>query len=349
MEPPNALMMTYILRYMPDARHHSLVCSAGSQGYHALKEMLLSGVPGNTLLIESGDLREVVVADTSDDNEGEGSTNDNTMHAALIYTFDEVNPSDPDYASDVGNFNVSHVSVFTNMPSLPYGILSNCVGLTSVDLSPLTPATTAIQDFFLSRCTGLKSIDLGPLTHVREIQNCFLGGCRGLTDIDLTPLSSVSVIKGSFLSRCAKLKNINLTPLSGVTRIEGSFLEGCSGLTSIDLSPLSHLTEIDSSFMEECTGLVSVDLRPLNRVVEIHRFFLWGCSRLEEVHLCPSVATIALEYGFIKNCPNLKVLDLSMSTQLDMDVTRDLLAIFKDSATCVVLPSHLVEETTLLL
>ena len=60
MDSPNALMMTYILRCMPRARHHSLVCSAASQGYHALKEMLLSGVPGNTLLIESVDLKDLL-------------------------------------------------------------------------------------------------------------------------------------------------------------------------------------------------------------------------------------------------------------------------------------------------
>eukprot|EP00658_Telonema_sp_P-2_P031479 TRINITY_DN23545_c0_g1_i2.p1 TRINITY_DN23545_c0_g1~~TRINITY_DN23545_c0_g1_i2.p1 ORF type:complete len:102 (-),score=22.42 TRINITY_DN23545_c0_g1_i2:56-361(-) len=45
-----------MLHHLPLARHHSLVCSAGSKGYCAVKEMLQNGNPGHTLLIESDDL-----------------------------------------------------------------------------------------------------------------------------------------------------------------------------------------------------------------------------------------------------------------------------------------------------
>jgi hypothetical protein len=52
-------MMTHPLRYLPLAHHHAVICSAGSKAYCAMKEMLQSGVPGHTLLMESGDLRDV--------------------------------------------------------------------------------------------------------------------------------------------------------------------------------------------------------------------------------------------------------------------------------------------------
>eukprot|EP00658_Telonema_sp_P-2_P064402 TRINITY_DN53370_c0_g1_i1.p1 TRINITY_DN53370_c0_g1~~TRINITY_DN53370_c0_g1_i1.p1 ORF type:complete len:127 (+),score=31.57 TRINITY_DN53370_c0_g1_i1:274-654(+) len=59
MSQANTLMLTYVIHTFPTSTHHAYVCSAGSKGYHALKEMLQNGRPGNTLLLESGDLRDV--------------------------------------------------------------------------------------------------------------------------------------------------------------------------------------------------------------------------------------------------------------------------------------------------
>jgi hypothetical protein len=58
MEQLTPLLLTHIWSLLPAPTHHAYVCSAGSLGYHALKEMLQNGVPGSTLLIESGDLRD---------------------------------------------------------------------------------------------------------------------------------------------------------------------------------------------------------------------------------------------------------------------------------------------------
>ena len=57
-EPVTVLMMTHALRNLPTAQHNAWVCSSGSKGYCATKEMLQNGIPGHTL-IESGDLRDV--------------------------------------------------------------------------------------------------------------------------------------------------------------------------------------------------------------------------------------------------------------------------------------------------
>jgi hypothetical protein len=56
---PSVLMMTHPLRYLPLARHHAVLCSAGSKGYCAVKETLQNGLPGHTLLIECSDLRDI--------------------------------------------------------------------------------------------------------------------------------------------------------------------------------------------------------------------------------------------------------------------------------------------------
>lgn len=73
-QPMNTLMLTHVMSCLPTSRHYALMCSAGSQGYCALKEMLDNGMPGHTLLLESGNLLEV-----SSDHPGDA--------CCLIYTF----------------------------------------------------------------------------------------------------------------------------------------------------------------------------------------------------------------------------------------------------------------------
>ena len=99
------LMMTYVLSILPTAQQNTWVCSAGSKGYCAVEEMLQNGIPGHTLLIESGDLR---VVDASRDVEG---------CCLLTYCF----PHGPvysvrEYSTHIPN-TVKHVAVYTNTPS----------------------------------------------------------------------------------------------------------------------------------------------------------------------------------------------------------------------------------------
>ena len=103
MMPPTMQMIMDILRCMPRARHHSLVCSAGPQGYHALKEMLLSGVEGNTLLIESGDLRGLC-ADM------------NAPPCSILYKLDDGNAMNWKI-DDCIPTSIRHVDVFTSVYS----------------------------------------------------------------------------------------------------------------------------------------------------------------------------------------------------------------------------------------
>ena len=122
-----SLLITTILRCMPDARNHSLVCSAGSQGYHALKEMLLSGVPGNTLLIESGDLREVVDS-TAAPEDGEAAPPCFNVYVSHPSFLEERHDSSIDDRT-------THITLYTNMTTLPHSTLADCFNLTHIDVS----------------------------------------------------------------------------------------------------------------------------------------------------------------------------------------------------------------------
>jgi hypothetical protein len=201
----NALMLTHVLKPLPTARQHALVCSSGSQGYKALKETLQNGVPGHTLLIESGDLCEM----GKKRNGGCGECG--IAACCIIATFPT---SDDLYQripySDIIPPTVTRIRTYGDLLTLPNGLLENCTMLTTVDFSPLT--------------------------QVIEVQKAFLQGCSGLTTINLEPLSNVTEILGSFLEGCSSLKSIDLSPLSQVLKVQEFFLGYCSGLTTIGLS-----------------------------------------------------------------------------------------------------------------
>ena len=116
------LMMTHVLQHLPAAQHHAWVCSAASNGYCAVKEMLQNGIPGHTLQIESGDLRDV-------DATGEGC-------CLLTYSLEISNNREISIPSDV-----RHVAVYGNITRIPTSFLKNCTGLTALDLSPLSRLT----------------------------------------------------------------------------------------------------------------------------------------------------------------------------------------------------------------
>jgi hypothetical protein len=77
--------------------------------------------------------------------------------------------------------------------------LSDCTGLTSLDLSPLKNVTT-IGDGFLSHCSGLTSLDLSSLSEVTRIGPSFLAYCSGLRTIKgFSHWKNISIIRGDFL------------------------------------------------------------------------------------------------------------------------------------------------------
>eukprot|EP00658_Telonema_sp_P-2_P017782 TRINITY_DN16938_c0_g2_i1.p1 TRINITY_DN16938_c0_g2~~TRINITY_DN16938_c0_g2_i1.p1 ORF type:complete len:250 (-),score=6.35 TRINITY_DN16938_c0_g2_i1:208-957(-) len=222
--------------------------------------MLQNGKPGHTLLIESGDLRDV---DASSSDEGcccliyDSLSNDSTPHA-----FNSHIP-----------YTVDHVVLYSNSVSLPKAILQLCSELTSVDLSPLSQVTE-VRDCFLGGCSGLTSLELTPLI---QVNRGFLWGCTGLTSIDLGPLSQLTQVH-DFMKGCTGLTTLDLSPLSQVTIIESGFLQGCTGLTELDLSPFSQVTTIEMFFLADCSGLSRLDLSPLSKLTKVLVGLLRGCT-----------------------------------------------------------------------
>ena len=241
------LMLTHVLHNLPTARHNAWLCSSGSKGYCAVKEMLQNGIPGHTILIESGDLREVdascdvagcclltycldVDGDEEDSDYDDGDEEDSDYDN--IYREDYFDDDD-DEEQGIRNpipCTDKHVVVYSNSTKnpIPSHLLKGCSGL---DLSPLSHVTQ-VQVGFLARCTELKTLDLSPLSQVRKVPAGFLWECFDLAVLDLSPLSQVTEVQAGFLARCCSLTALDLSPLSRVRKVQNGFLFGCSGLLS---------------------------------------------------------------------------------------------------------------------
>jgi len=74
----------------------------------------------------------------------------------------------------------------------------------------LTQVNTIGNDF-LSNCVNLTSIDLSELIQVKSIGNNFLSNCNSLTSIDLSGLTQLISIGNNFLLNCVRLTSIKCT------------------------------------------------------------------------------------------------------------------------------------------
>ena len=230
----NTLMLSNVWSYLPTSRHHAWVCSAGSKGYCTLKEMLQNGIPGNTLLLESGDLRDV-----GDDTRTQCCLLENLSSPCAVSSAS--NPQPPTTPPLI-LANVLHVTVYSNHGSIPSGFLRGCNCMTSLDLTPLLscPFPRVIGSSFLSGCSGIKTIDLTPLSQLKVLSSFFLSGCTGLESLDLTPLGNVETIHHSFLSGCTSLTSLDLSPMLRLKRVEYALLRSCDAITTVTVPPPSQ-------------------------------------------------------------------------------------------------------------
>ena len=294
----NTLMLSYVFRSLPTARHHTWACSAGSKGYCATKEMLQNGIPGHTLLIESNDLRDV----NSGSSEGD--------ECCLVYGLSVLSRNFRHYTKHIPA-TTKHVAVYCNCEYLPPELLKR-TAITSVDLSPLlTHVTTEIKENCLAGCTELKTVDLSALSHVKKVQGGLLMGCTGLSAIDLSPLSNITVVHSDFLCGCSGIAILDLSPLTRVKEVHGLFLHKCVGLKCIDLSPLSQVTVVHDYFLSNCSGLTTLDLSPLSNLTVIRNFFLSGCSGLKQLDLGAFSQVTEVQGLFLSRCSGLTTLDLT--------------------------------------
>ena len=234
---------------LPSTVHLAYACSAGTLGYHSLREMLQSGIPGTALLLESGDLRDVAVF---------------PRPFLFLHTKDSVNKITVPH-------HVSHVRVLSNMADLPIPLLCDTTTIKTIDLSLLSHLKE-LPRYFLSGCTSLMTLDLSPLHNLTEIPSSFVSQCPNLRSINFSGLSNVKSLPADFLSDCTGLQELDLSPLTSLSEIKRvvmdmgceDFMKGCSHLQEFNLTAFSRLKTLPSSLLFDWVRLTNIDLTPLS-------------------------------------------------------------------------------------
>ena len=158
---------------------------------------------------------------------------------------------------NLSNFNISNV---TDMSSMFY----SCSKLTSLDLSSFDTSKVIDMTNMFYNCSGLKSLDLSNFdTSKVTTMNQMFEGCSGLILLDLSSFNTTNV-----------------------TDMEHMF-DGCSILISLDLKNFdtSKVTNMDSMF-NGCSSLISLDLSGWNmsNVTQMNYMFN-GCSSLTTIKM----------------------------------------------------------------
>ena len=176
-----------------------------------------------------------------------------------------------------------HIPALTCVTAIGHRFLSECEGLSSVDLSGLQAVTT-IGECFLRHCGTLSEVDLSGLQALTTIGDRFLYDCKTLSKVDFTGLQALTTIGDFCLSDCPTLSEVDLSGLQAVTTIGNCFLYDCKTLSKVDFAGLKALTTIGGSFLSDCPTLSEVDLSGLQAVTTIGDHFLSSCPALQTVH-----------------------------------------------------------------
>ena len=211
---------------------------------------------------------------------------------------------------DVSKFDTSKV---TNMESM----FNYCSKLTSLDVTGFdTSNVTNMESMFAScfKLTGLdvSKFDTSKVTNMSYMFFC----CSGLKSLDVTGFntSNVTNMAGMF-SYCSGLASLDVTGFdtSKVSNMQSMFY-GCSGLTNLDVSKfVTSKVENMSSMFGSCSGLNSLDVSKLDtsNVTNMSDMF-YNCSGLTNLDVSKFV-TSKVEYmkEMFSGCEGLTSLDLS--------------------------------------
>ena len=112
-------------------------------------------------------------------------------------------------------------SQFLRLTKVGHHFMSECTGLLKIRLPVSLSKLQQFPTFFLSDCVGLESVDLSPLEGVTVLGDGFLAGCAGLKHLSLAPLSSLREIPRYFLRGCERLEGVDMSPLRGLKKVRG--------------------------------------------------------------------------------------------------------------------------------
>ena len=158
------------------------------------------------------------------------------------------------------SFKGSNISNVTNM----HGMFSNCMNLTSLDVSNFDTSNVIDMTKMFSGCRSLTSLDVSSFdtSNVTEMGSMF-SGCRSLTSLDVSSFDTSNVTYMSYM------------------------FDGCSGLTSLDVSSFDTSNVIYMGYMfNGCGSLTSLTLSNFDtsKVTYMNNMFK-GCASLKTIKM----------------------------------------------------------------
>ena len=195
-------------------------------------------------------------------------------------------------------------------------MFSDCLNLTSLDVSQFDTNNVTNMSHMFSDCLNLTSLDVSHFNtnNVTNMSGMFQR-CRGLTVIDLSHFDTSNVTDMSHMfDDCRNLTSLDMSHFdtSNVTNMCCMFV--CPGLTNLDLSNFdtSKVTNMTEMFAY-CYKLISLDLSNFDtsNVTNMDGMFLW-CYELTSLDMSHfDTSNVTRMTSMFNGCRALRILDMS--------------------------------------
>ena len=169
-------------------------------------------------------------------------------------------------------------------------MFSNCLSLTSLDVTHFNTANVTDMGLMFYSCSSLTSLDV---THfntekVTNMSNMFYR-CSSLTSLDVTHFNTANVtLMNGMFSSCSSLTSLDVTYFNTakVTNMRNMF-SGCQALTSLDVTNFNTANVTNMSYMfSNCSALLSLDVTNFNTAeVTDMSYMFWNCVALTSLYL----------------------------------------------------------------
>lgn len=227
--------------------------------------------------------------------------------------------------SNLASVTFANNSTFAKLTSFD-STFTDCVALTSVDLSmSLFPSLTIVRRMFMG-CTNLQSVAFDNANTFNTLLNMnnWFTDCVSLTSVAFLSNAQFANVTtaNTFFNNCDALTTIDLHSATFASlTITNSLFDGSQNLVSVDLSSatFANLTSMNRMFAS-CPNLTTITWSSalnLSNVEDARQCFL-GCSSLTDATIAvfanQTFASLRLFSNFFYGCTTLTNIDFSSAT-----------------------------------
>ena len=171
------------------------------------------------------------------------------------------------------------------------GMFKNCKNLTFFNMSSFNTENVISMKNLFKSCSSLTSIDFSIINtkNLVDMEGMF-DGCSSLISLDLSNFNTEKVIHmNSLFKNCRALSSIDLSKFDtkNVKEMANMFYGCCNNITSLNLSHFNTKNVKDMSYMfTKCFSLISIDISKFETQNVVNMSFMFNdCRSLENINL----------------------------------------------------------------